>query len=179
MSKQFRPHLSDIAADGDAVVTHIGPCPVITAGEGSVVTGRFTTRAAANLLEVTLENGTKFTGTTVHPVWVTDVDDWVALSDLAEGDSVDTLDGELRVTSLQPLTHPTDVYNLEVQEHHVYRITDDGVLVHNSCADGAANGGKTLNGNKAVGQFGVYKITIDGVVHKFGKADLARITRSS
>ena len=26
----------------------------------------------------------------------------------------------------------SDVYNIEVHGHHVYRITDDGILVHNN-----------------------------------------------
>jgi hypothetical protein len=36
-----------------------------------------------------------------------------------------------------------------------------------------------LNSNTATGNFGIYKIEIDGVLYKFGKADLDRVTQSS
>ncbi len=35
------------------------------------------------------------------------------------------------------------------------------------------------NSNEAVGNYGVYEITIDGVTYKIGKADLDRITLST
>lgn len=36
-----------------------------------------------------------------------------------------------------------------------------------------------LNSNNAVGNFGVYEIKINGELHKIGKADLGRITKTS
>ena len=39
--------------------------------------------------------------------------------------------------------------------------------------------GANLNPNDAVSRFGVYEIKVNGVVHKFDKADLNRVTKSS
>jgi RHS repeat-associated protein len=45
--------------------------------------------------------------------------------------------------------------------------------------DGAANGGAHLNGNHATSEFGLYEIRVNGELHKVGKADLSRVTKSS
>ena len=147
---EFTPHLSDIEVDGQATVTAISPCPEITEGEGSVVTGRFVTRKVNNLVEVTLENGTTFTGTTTHPVWVPGDQEWVKLGDLEEGQQLESLAGPLTVVAISQLSDVSDVFNIEVHGHHVYRITEDGVLVHNNCLEEAiARGMSILRGPSA------------------------------
>lgn len=147
---EFTPHFSDIEIDGNAIVTAISPCPEITYTEGSVVTGRFVTRQVNNLIEVTLENGTTFTGTTTHPVWIPTDQKWVKLGDLEEGQQLESLSGPLTVVAVSRLTNVSDVFNIEVHGHHVYRITDDGVLVHNNCLEEAiARGMSVLRGPSA------------------------------
>jgi intein/homing endonuclease len=41
------------------------------------VTGRFVTRDVANVVKITLANGTEIRATDVHPVWSVDREDWV------------------------------------------------------------------------------------------------------
>ena len=128
---RFNLQLSDTEVGGTATVTAIRPCCEIADGEGHVVTGRFVTRDASNLLEVSLESGTTFVGTSNHPVWLPDRSEWITLEELREGDVLDTFQGSATVTTVRRPFRMSDVYNIEVHGHHVYRITDDGVLVHN------------------------------------------------
>ena len=51
--------ISELEIDGDAFVTAIPPCPPVAEGRGRVVTGRFVTRDAGNLVQITLENQTE------------------------------------------------------------------------------------------------------------------------
>ena len=131
--------IAELEVEGDAVVTGIGPCPAIAAGEGRVVTGRFLTREAGNLVRVALENGTEIRATDVHPVWSLDREEWVPAGELEPGELVDTLAGPVAVHSVQRLESALDVYNIEVHGEHVFRVTADGVLVHNACAPLRAN----------------------------------------
>ena len=104
----------------------------IADGEGRVVTGRFVTRDVANVVRITLANGTEIRATDVHPVWSVDREDWVPAGKLEPGEHVDTLSGPVAVASVEPLDRHPAVYNLEVHGEHVYRIAVDGVLVHNA-----------------------------------------------
>ena len=137
VGSEFKLILSEFEVDGNAIVTAIGPCCEIADGEGSIVTGRFVTRQVGNLVEVTLENGTTFTGTTTHPVWIPAKHDWVELGDLQEGEQLETLVGPMAAIAVRRPRQILDVFNIEVHGHHVYRITDDGVLVHNNSSVGA------------------------------------------
>jgi hypothetical protein len=100
-----------------------------------VVTGRFVTRDAGNLVTVALENGTEIRATEVHPVWSVDREEWVPAGELEPGELVDTLAGPVAVLSVERLESALDVYNIEVHGEHVFRVTADGVLVHNACTE--------------------------------------------
>ena len=128
--------LAELEFEGEARVTLIEPCPPIADGHGSVVTGRFVTHQVSNLVELTLDSGTTLTGTTTHPVWSITASDWIPLSALLPGELVDTHSGPQAVVDVQDLTCTSDVYNIEVHGHHVYRVTSDGVLVHNASLSG-------------------------------------------
>jgi hypothetical protein len=122
----------ELGIDGLAEVTAVRACPAIADGEGRVVTGRFVTRDVANVVRITLANGTRIRATDVHPVWSVDREDWVPAGKLEPGEQVDTLAGPVAVASVEPLDRHPAVYNLEVHGEHVYRIAVDGVLVHNA-----------------------------------------------
>ena len=49
------------------------------------------------------------------------------------GEQVDTLAGPVPVVSVERLESRVDVHNIEVHGEHVFRVTADGVLVHNAC----------------------------------------------
>ena len=122
----------ELEIDGLAEVTAVRDCPPIADGEGRVVTGKFVTKDVANVVRVTLVNGTEIRATDVHPVWSVDREDWVPAGKLEPGEHVDTLDGPVAVASVEQLESRADVHNIEVHGEHVYRITVDGVLVHNA-----------------------------------------------
>jgi Pput_2613-like deaminase/Pretoxin HINT domain len=122
----------ELEIDGLAEVTAVRDCPPIADGEGRVVTGKFVTRDVANVVRITLANGTEIRATDVHPIWSVDREDWVPAGKLEPGEQVDTLTGPVAVTSVEPLERHPAVYNLEVHGEHVYRIAVDGVLVHNA-----------------------------------------------
>jgi hypothetical protein len=124
--------IAELEVEGDAFVTGIGPCPIIAEGDGRVVTGRFVTREAGNLVRVALENGAEIRATDVHPVWSVDREEWVPAGELEPGERVDAIGGPVAVREFQRLESPLDVYNIEVHGEHVFRVTADGVLVHNA-----------------------------------------------
>jgi hypothetical protein len=82
-------NLPELEVSGLALVTAIDDCPPIADGEGSVVTARFVTREVHIVASVDVlgADGTveTVTGTTIHPVWSVDRQEWVPLSELADG----------------------------------------------------------------------------------------------
>jgi hypothetical protein len=132
-------NLPELEVSGLALVTAIDDCPPIACGEGSVVTARFVTRevhvvASVDVLgaEGTVET---VTGTTIHPVWSVDRQSWVPLAELADGETLQGLDGLAVVlgVSLSRVSQP--VYNIEVHGEHVYQVGELGLVVHNACHD--------------------------------------------
>ena len=83
-------NLPELEVTGLALVTAIYDCPPIAEGEGSVVTAHFVTREVQVVASVDVlgADGTleTITGTTIHPVWSVDRQDWVPLAELAQGE---------------------------------------------------------------------------------------------
>ncbi|MDP1560253.1 MAG: polymorphic toxin-type HINT domain-containing protein, partial [Pirellulaceae bacterium] len=67
-----------------------------------------------------------------HPLWSADRHDYVAAMDLRIGERLKNLSGDV-VWVQQKLARPgpAPVYNLEVQDEHVYYVGVNGVLAHN------------------------------------------------
>jgi hypothetical protein len=86
------------------------------------------------------------TGTTIHPVWSVDRQEWVPLAELAQGERLccDTesfglcfpsslspkASGLVLSVSLSRVSQP--VYNIEVHGEHVYQVGELGLVVHNN-----------------------------------------------
>jgi hypothetical protein len=132
-------NLPELEVSGLALVTAIDDCPPIADGEGSVVTARFVTREVHVVASVDVlgADGTveTITGTTIHPVWSVDRQEWVPLIELSEDETLQGLDGLVVVLSvtLSRVTQP--VYNIEVHGEHVYQVGELGLVVHNSGED--------------------------------------------
>jgi hypothetical protein len=130
-------NLPELEVSGLALVTAIDDCPPIAGGEGSVVTARFVTREVHVVASVDVlgADGTveTITGTTIHPVWSVDRQEWVPLAELVDGETLQGLDGLAVVlsVSLSRVTQP--VYNIEVHGEHVYQVGELGLVVHNEC----------------------------------------------
>jgi hypothetical protein len=73
------------------------------------------------------------TGTTIHPVWSVDRQEWVPLAELAEGETLQGLDGLAVVLSVTLSRVSQPVYNIEVHGEHVYQVGELGLVVHNAC----------------------------------------------
>lgn len=82
--------------------------------------------------------------------------------ELKSGERVDTLAGPVAVEAVEQLESALDVYNIEVHGEHVFRVTEDGVLVHNACASTSGNNVFARAGRQA------------HVAYKAGIADNAR-----
>jgi len=130
-------NLPELEVSGLALVTAIDDCPPIADGGGSVVTARFVTREVHVVASVDVlgADGTveTITGTTIHPVWSVDRQEWVPLAELVDGERLQGLDGLAVVLSvtLSPVSQP--VYNIEVHGEHVYQVGELGLVVHNAC----------------------------------------------
>ena len=130
-------NLPELDVSGLAMVTSIDDCPPIADGEGSVVTARFVTREVHIVASVDVlgADGSveTITGTTIHPIWSVDRQEWVPLGELVEGETLQGQDGLAVILSvtLSRVTQP--VYNIEVHGEHVYQVGELGVLVHNAC----------------------------------------------
>ena len=128
-------NLPELEVSGLALVTAIDDCPPIASGEGSVVTARFVTREVHVVASVDVlgADGTveTITGTTIHPVWSVDRQEWVPLAELSDGETLQGLDGLAVVLSVALSRVSQPVYNIEVHGEHVYQVGELGVLVHN------------------------------------------------
>jgi hypothetical protein len=129
---QFHVVLEELDVAGWVDVRSVEDCPELSAGEGNLVTGRFITRGATNVVEARFSDGTVLTGTEIHPVWSLDRLDWIPLGELEIGEQVVSNDGPLHLVSRVAHNQPTDVFNIEVDCEHVYQVGDAGVLVHNA-----------------------------------------------
>ena len=100
--------------------------------EGNLVTGRFKTLGALNLVRATFSDGTEITGTDTHRFWSLDREEWIPLGVLEQYECVQTVEGSIYLLSVVP-AEPELIYNLEVDCKHVYQVGNAGVLVHNDC----------------------------------------------
>ncbi|MBD5544694.1 MAG: hypothetical protein HDR01_10780, partial [Lachnospiraceae bacterium] len=78
---------------------------------------------------------TKIDTTPNHPFWIEGYG-FREAGEMQEGDKVLTADGEVRRVSrveLEVLEEPVRVYNFEVADWHTYYVSEEEVLVHNTC----------------------------------------------
>ncbi len=130
-------NIPELQVQGLATVTSIEPCPPISTGDGSVITGRFTTRQVELIAraEILGPDGKieVLAGTTIHPIWSVDRQDWVPLGELLEGEQLQAATGIAAVLSITIQKTTTAVYNIEVRGEHVYEVGSLSLLAHNTC----------------------------------------------
>ncbi len=132
--------MTEMGLDGQARVISIDPCPDIEPDDGTgrmVVTGTMK-HLAGNLLEIQTADDTEPLGVTdTHPIWSVDRQDFIVAGQLKIGESLEQADGTVtQITRITPTRGPpVMVYNLEIDGEHVFRVGEDGVLVHNSCPE--------------------------------------------
>ncbi len=119
-----------------ARVRSVRPCPTPDPKPDPrcrLVTGTFR-HTTADILDVSVAGQSNPIGTTpAHPFWSEDRGAFIPAAQLRQGERLRTAHGTItQVTKLLPRPTPEPVYNLEVDVEHVYYVTADGVLVHNS-----------------------------------------------
>jgi len=112
--------------------------------------------------------------TAQHPVYSLDRGCFVAASELSDGERLATLAGPTAVLGIQPQHtagqhKPQTVYNLEVQGQHVFRVTSNGLLVHNTCPPRDAlgrftsrSGGHTADAARGIAAHRSYRNALGG-----------------
>jgi hypothetical protein len=123
--------VTDIALEATAYVVSVEDDVLIEPGEGAVVTGRFATREGNHPVRLTLEDDTELVRTSGHPVWSPLDQEWRGLGDFEPGSLLQTRAGSVAVASTERCAGRPPVYNIEVDEEHVYEVAGLGVLVHN------------------------------------------------
>jgi hypothetical protein len=123
----------ELGAQGFAKVLNIEPCPLIKQGKGNVITGTFH-HEAANTIDVHVEGLSKpIGGTDNHPFWSVTRNEFVEAGKLQPGEELHLYSGQTaKVIQILPRPGPEQVHNLEVMNEHVYRVSDQGILVHNN-----------------------------------------------
>ena len=79
--------------------------------------------------------GEKIVATPTHPFYCP-VKGWTDAAHLRAGDILVLVNGEYVVVEKiqhELLESPVKVYNFQVEDYHTYYVSDNGVLVHNSC----------------------------------------------
>jgi Pretoxin HINT domain len=128
--------LPELQVHGVARITAVNPCPPISKGEGSVITGSFVTREVHVIVHAKLRGAdgttTTLSGTPIHPIWSLDRQNWVPLGELQPNERLAGARGNVTVETLSFDHKCQSVYNIEVHGQHVYQVSELGVLVHNA-----------------------------------------------
>ena len=109
-------------------------------------------------------NGEEIVATPTHPFYCP-VKGWTDAAHLRAGDILVLVNGEYVVVEKiqhELLENPVKVYNFQVADYHTYYVSDNGVLVHNSC----------------VKQPGTYEISTSNDQVYVGKGSASRMNAS-
>ncbi|ODA36608.1 polymorphic toxin-type HINT domain-containing protein [Planctopirus hydrillae] len=136
-------NLPEIGIEGPAQVVSIEDTFVVP-GPGRLVTGVFR-HQSGSILELKIEGEHQPLGTTKsHPFWSVDREDWVSAQDLQPGELLlNERNQTVRVESITEREEPQEVYNLEIDGDHCYRVGEQGLLVHNVSCDYCGDIGAT------------------------------------
>lgn len=132
------------------------PCPSIEAGAGRVVltTVNHFNRDVQELV-VRDQSGRTQTlrPTGLHKFFSRSRGQWIEAARLTEGELLEGVAGPITVVGISPLGGAQRVYNMTVEDDHVYRVSTLGILVHNNCSQptGPTPGGPTGGGPPATG----------------------------
>ena len=126
--------LPEMSAVGIADVLSITSCPPIEKGHGNIVTGVFR-HESARTVEVHISGVEPINCTAGHLFWSVDEEKFVPATELHQGESVLLHRGRIsHVVDILQRHNIEPVYNIEVHNEHVYEVTSEGVLVHNTSA---------------------------------------------
>lgn len=128
--------MEEVGAVGTADVVSIGECPEPPRRQNEhhrLVTGKFE-HQATNVIDLYVEGQDEPIGTTAnHPFWSEDRQAFIEAESLSPGENLRNAEGQrVRVINHLARPGPQTVFNIEVDGEHVYRVSADGLLVHNT-----------------------------------------------
>lgn len=127
--------LPELGLAGEARVLTIQPSCQVDSGTGEVVTATFH-HSSGNVVDLTIENAdgnTESIGTTGnHLFWSVDRQEFVPAGDLRVKEQLTSHANEKLSVVQSASKGSADVYNLEVNNEHVYFVGENGTLVHNA-----------------------------------------------
>jgi len=127
--------LEEMGASGPARVVNIGRAPAFAQGSGQIVTGTFS-HSAGNVINLYIDGLDKPIGTTDnHPFWSEDRQVFVPAGKLQNGEILRTANGQLLAVNASSPRAADAVFNLEVNNEHVYFVSAAGILVLNNYVD--------------------------------------------
>lgn len=127
-------NVPECGIEGDAKVLDIRPCPDLhpTPPGYRTVTGTFH-HQAAQILELHVEGLDEPIRTTPnHPFWSHEAKAFLRADQLQVGEQLAAFDRFPKVQNIYSTPIAESVFNLEVQVTHLYRVSADGILVHNA-----------------------------------------------
>ena len=131
--------LTNLRYQGPTQVLAIQPAPTPAPGPGRLITGTYTLlRNDLRQLHLTPVPGqppTTLTTTNDHPLFSEEQQAFVPAANLSPGNRLRTRTGHQTIATLQPLTTPQTVHDIEVDTDHVFYATKAELLVHNRCED--------------------------------------------
>ena len=135
----------EIGFKGLSTITAIESSPELKDGPGRLVLTTFK-HEAKQVFDLYIEGQDEpITGTGYHPFWSVDRQEFIALEELHPGENLLALNGQVEVRNVSQRGPPARVYNFEVEGEHVYRVSQSGILVHNSCNGNAPKRVKNIN----------------------------------
>ncbi|MEZ5327239.1 MAG: polymorphic toxin-type HINT domain-containing protein [Verrucomicrobiales bacterium] len=177
--------IAELNLAGEAAVLAVEPCPPVASGEGRVVT-MTVTHLNSYVRELRVEGVPEPILTTrLHPFYSPSRGGWVQVRDLKAGDSLLSRDGtERELLEIRAVAGDRQVYNIEVESDHRYFVSEQQVLVHNSCGpegtplalEQSPSPSKTQT---AKGEsFGVYELEFSNGKKYIGKGPESRMKQS-
>jgi hypothetical protein len=130
--------LSEIGVTASSAhVVNVGPAPEIERGAGRLVLATLT-HPSESVVKISFEgNENVLESTSVHKFYSLDRNDWVAAQNLRSGERLQSGSGAtfgtVVVRSVEPVAGRLQVYNLEVDGEHTYRVGRSEVASHNTC----------------------------------------------
>ena len=133
--------LPEMGFEGSAEVLSIEGIEELEQGPGRLVTALFI-HYDAEVWDLRVEGESRAIGVTVtHPFWSVTRRTWMSAAELQAGELLLAEDGRTpRVLSFTKREGREPVYNIEVDGDHVYRVGEQGLLVHNASTPCADNG---------------------------------------
>ena len=124
--------LPELGVVGDADVISISSGPQIESGEGKVVTATFKHQPTVGLIDLITEIDS-IGVTTNHPFWSIAKGQFVEAGSLNVHDYILSAESRpVQILSIKTRSEDEWVYNIEVNQEHVYAVGHEGLIVHNT-----------------------------------------------